>query len=159
MKARTAIDGRPLLAGVRKPEVVLPTATEDENGAGKVQLGAAAVYFDASSRFFQWGGLTIYRTDVAGDSDRDSIKIFAAQPFYFFQLGEGLYLRGAPIWGWLYDESRRRKFLAERKGLEKVVKKGDTLAQIDDADSCQWHGVPSSSSARATSTSTFAQRF
>jgi len=36
------------------PQFVVPTASEDETGAGKYQLGGAAVYFDAASPFFQW---------------------------------------------------------------------------------------------------------
>ncbi len=39
------------------PSVNLPTATEDETGTGKYELGFATVYFDATSPQFQWGGL------------------------------------------------------------------------------------------------------
>jgi hypothetical protein len=80
------------------PQIALPTASEDATGTGKYQLGAAAVYFDATSARFQWGGLVTYRTDVAGDEDRDDTSLLAVQPFYFLQLGNGNYLRGAPIW-------------------------------------------------------------
>jgi hypothetical protein len=80
------------------PQIVLPTAGKDATGTGKYQLGAAAVYFDASSARFQWGGLVTYRTDVAGDDDREDTSLLAVQPFYFLQLGNGNYLRGAPIW-------------------------------------------------------------
>jgi hypothetical protein len=36
-------------------------------------------------------------------------------------------MKGKPIWGWLYDESRRRKFLVEADAdkLEKAMKKDD----------------------------------
>jgi hypothetical protein len=67
-------------------------------GAGKTQAGVAAVYFDATSQFLQWGGLLTYRTDIAGSGSRPDTSVLAAQPFYFFQLGKGKYLRGAPIW-------------------------------------------------------------
>ena len=80
------------------PQFVLPTASRDATGAGKWQAGAAAVYFDATSKLFQWGGLVTYRTDFAGDDDRADTSVLAAQPFYFLQLGGGNYLRGAPIW-------------------------------------------------------------
>jgi hypothetical protein len=36
-------------------------------------------------------------------------------------------MQGRPIWGWIYDESRRRKFLAEGddKEIQRVLKPGD----------------------------------
>ena len=80
------------------PQLVFDTASEDETGSGKTQAGVAAVYFDATSSFIQWGGLLTYRTDIAGSSSRADTSVLAAQPFYFFQLGKGRYLRGAPIW-------------------------------------------------------------
>jgi hypothetical protein len=80
------------------PQLVFDTASETATGSGKTQAGVAAVYFDASSRFFQWGGLLTYRTDIAGSSSRPDTSVLAAQPFYFFQLGKGNYIRGAPIW-------------------------------------------------------------
>jgi hypothetical protein len=80
------------------PQIVFDTASKDVTGTGKTQAGLAAVYFDATSSFFQWGGLLTYRTDIAGSSSRPDTSVFAAQPFYFFQLGKGKYLRGAPIW-------------------------------------------------------------
>lgn len=80
------------------PQLVLDTATEDATGTGKTQLGVAAVYFDATSAAFQWGGLVTYSTDIAGSSSRPDTSVLAAQPFYFFQLGKGRYLRGAPLW-------------------------------------------------------------
>jgi hypothetical protein len=80
------------------PQLVFDTASEDATGSGKTQAGLAAVYFDGTSQFFQWGGLLTYRTDIAGSSSRPDTSVFAAQPFYFFQLGNGNYIRGAPIW-------------------------------------------------------------
>lgn len=80
------------------PQLVFDTASETATGAGKTQAGVAAVYFDATSQFLQWGGLLTYRTDIAGSGSRPDTSVLAAQPFYFFQLGKGKYLRGAPIW-------------------------------------------------------------
>ena len=80
------------------PQLTLDTATEDATGTGKTQAGLAAVYFDGSSPLFQWGGLVTWQTDIAGDSDREDTSLLAVQPFYFFQLGNGWYFRGAPIW-------------------------------------------------------------
>jgi hypothetical protein len=80
------------------PQLVFDTASEDATGTGKTQVGVAAVYFDATSAAFQWGGLVTYSTDIAGSSSRPDTSVLAAQPFYFFQLGKGRYLRGAPLW-------------------------------------------------------------
>lgn len=79
------------------PQITVPTATEDETGTGKWQAGVAAVYFNAKSKRFQWGGLVTWQTDFAGDDDRPGTNLLALQPFYFVQLGKGLYVRGAPI--------------------------------------------------------------
>ena len=79
------------------PQITMPTASEDETGTGRWQAGLASVYFNASSKRFQWGGLLTWQTDVAGDDDRPGTSLLALQPFYFLQLGKGLYVRGAPI--------------------------------------------------------------
>jgi hypothetical protein len=79
------------------PQLTMPTATEDETGTGRWQAGAAMVYFNGKSQRFQWGGLVTWQTDFAGDDDRSGTNLLALQPFYFLQLGKGLYLRGAPI--------------------------------------------------------------
>lgn len=100
------------------PQLTLPTATDDATGTGKYQAGLAAVYFDASSASFQWGGLATWQKDFAGDSDRDDTSVLALQPFYFFQLGEGLYLRGAPIW--LYNLEQNTYNMPIGLGLGKV---------------------------------------
>ena len=79
------------------PQLTMPTASEDETGTGRWQGGLASVYFNASSQRFQWGGLVTWQTDFAGDDDRPGTNLLALQPFYFLQLGKGLYVRGAPI--------------------------------------------------------------
>ena len=107
------------------PQLVLDTATEDATGSGKYQAGVAAVYYDATSQFVQWGGLLTYRTDFAGDSDRADASVLALQPFYFFQLGNGNYLRGAPIW--VFDLENNRYHVPVGLGLGKVIKQGNTV--------------------------------
>ena len=90
--------GNPAVSFGIGPQLVFDTASEDATGSGKTQAGLAAVYFDARSAAFQWGGLVTYSTDIAGSSSRPDTSVLAAQPFYFFQLGKGRYLRGAPLW-------------------------------------------------------------
>ena len=90
--------GNPAVSFGIGPQLVFDTASEDATGSGKTQAGLAAVYFDARSAAFQWGGLVTYSTDIAGSDSRPDTSVLAAQPFYFFQLGKGRYLRGAPLW-------------------------------------------------------------
>ena len=79
------------------PQITAPTATEDPTGTGKWQAGLAVIYFNARSSAVQWGGLVTWQTDFAGDSDRPGTNVLAVQPFYFVQLGKGLYVRSSAI--------------------------------------------------------------
>ncbi|MEN8790139.1 MAG: hypothetical protein ABF293_07160, partial [Flavobacteriaceae bacterium] len=79
------------------PSASFNTASDDALGTGKNTLGLAAVLFAAPNPQIQVGGLVIWRTDVGGDSSRAGVNLLALQPFYFWQLGKGLYFRGAPI--------------------------------------------------------------
>ena len=79
------------------PLVVAPTASEDETGSGKWQGGFSAIYFNSKSSTLQWGGLVTWQTDFAGDDDRPGTNVLAVQPFYFVQLGKGLYVRGSAV--------------------------------------------------------------
>ncbi len=107
------------------PQLSLDTATEDATGAGKYQAGFAAVYFDGSSATFQWGGLLTWQTDFAGDDDRADTSTLALQPFYFFQLGKGLYLRGAPLW--VFNLETNDYHVPIGLGVGKVMKSGNTV--------------------------------
>lgn len=107
------------------PQIAFPTATEDATGSGKYQAGLAAVYFDGTSKRFQWGGLLTYRTDFAGDSDRADTSLLAAQPFYFWQLGNGNYIRGAPIWVFNLEENTYHVPMG--LGIGKVVPMGNAV--------------------------------
>lgn len=79
------------------PQIVAPTASEDETGTGKWQAGVAAIYFNATSPTLQWGGLVTWQTDFAGDSDRADTSLLALQPFLIVQMGKGWYLRSTGI--------------------------------------------------------------
>ena len=105
----------PLLAG--------PTATDDAIGADVWQAGAAAVYFDASSKVVQWGGLVTYQTDFAGDGDDTSLAVL--QPFLMIQIGKGTYLRSAALW--VFDLENSTYNVPVGFGIGKVVKSGNTV--------------------------------
>jgi hypothetical protein len=105
----------PLLAG--------PTATDDALGADVWQAGAAAVYFDASSKVIQWGGLVTFQTDFAGDGDDSSLAVL--QPFLMIQIGKGTYLRSAALW--VFDLENSSHNVPIGFGIGKVVKSDNTV--------------------------------
>lgn len=120
--------GNPAVSVGAGPLLVAPTASKDETGTGQWQLGAAAVLFNANSPKFQWGGLLTYSTDFAGDGDRDDVSLFAAQPFAFYQLKNGWYLRGAPIWVYNFENDNYNMPLGV--GLGKVWVRGKTVFNL-----------------------------
>lgn len=78
------------------PYFVFPTASKDETGAGKWQVGAAATVIHPAT----WGivgALLTYQHDYAGDEDRPTQNITTFQPFLIFNLPTGFYLRSTGI--------------------------------------------------------------
>ncbi|WP_417357547.1 hypothetical protein [Flavobacterium sp.] len=110
------------------PMLSAPTASKDPLGTGKWQGGFAFVAFIAKSPIFQFGGLITWQASFAGDDDRPATNIAAIQPFYFWQLGKGTYLRGAPIWG--FDIKNDAYSIPLALGIGKVVKVGDTMFNL-----------------------------
>ncbi|KAF2508780.1 hypothetical protein EYY60_16155 [Flavobacterium zhairuonense] len=110
------------------PMVTAPTASHDEIGSGKWQGGFAFVAFIAKSPVFQFGGLVTWQASFAGDGDREDTSVGAIQPFYFFQLGKGTYLRGAPIWA--FDFKKNAYSVPLGLGIGKVIKLGGTMVNI-----------------------------
>lgn len=117
--------GNPGLAVGAGPLLVAPTATEDETGSGKWQGGLATVLFNGTNPKFQWGGLLTYQTDFAGDDERADTSLMVAQPFYFWQLGKGLYVRGAPLW--VFNLETNTYHIPIGLGLGKVMPMGRTV--------------------------------
>jgi len=117
--------GNPGLAVGAGPLLVAPTATEDATGSGKWQGGLAGVLFNGTNPTFQWGGLLTYQTDFAGDDERADTSLMVAQPFYFWQLGKGLYVRGAPLW--VFNLERNTYHIPIGLGLGKVMPMGRTV--------------------------------
>lgn len=110
------------------PMVTTPSATTQALGAGKWQGGFALVAFIAKSPIFQFGGLITWQASFAGQSDRTSTNLAALQPFYFWQLGKGTYLRGAPIWA--FDFKNEAYSVPLALGIGKVVKLGGTVFNL-----------------------------
>ncbi len=110
------------------PNLTMPTATKDALGTGKWQGGFAFVAFIAKSPVFQFGGLITWQASFAGNDDRSPTSVAAIQPFYFWQLGKGTYLRGAPIW--VFDLKNDSFAVPLALGIGKVVKVGNTVFNL-----------------------------
>ena len=107
------------------PSASFNTASNDALGTGKNTLGVAAVVFAMPSPQFQIGGLVIWRTDIGGDSNRADVNLLAIQPFYFWQLGGGLYFRGAAVMP--FDLENGNYHVPLGLGVGKVVKINGTV--------------------------------
>lgn len=112
--------GNPALSFGIGPQITLPTATDDNLGSEKWSLGFANVLFNASSPTFQYGYLLTWQASVAGDDDRADVNVAAFQPFGFYQLGQGWYLRSAGVW--TYDFETDNYAIPVGFGVGKVTK-------------------------------------
>lgn len=110
------------------PQVVAPTATDDRVGSEQWQLGLANVYFNAESPVIQYGYLLTWRTGVGDTNDRERANLGAFQPFVFYQLGNGYYTGGAPVWSYNFANGNYAVPLGIRLG--KVAKRGNTVFNL-----------------------------
>ncbi len=117
--------GNPAVSFAIGPQVVAPTATDSRLGNDQWQLGLANVYFNAESPVFQYGYLLTWRGGVGDTNGRDRVNLGAFQPFAFYQLGNGYYTGGAPIWTYNFANDNYSVPLGLRFG--KVTKRGDTV--------------------------------
>jgi len=117
--------GNPAISFGVGPQLTAPTATKDAVGSEKWSAGIVNVLFNGSSPKFQWGYLLSWQGSFAGSSQREDVNTAAFQPFMFYQLGGGLYLRAAPIW--VYNLENDSYSVPVGVGLGKVMKKGKTV--------------------------------
>ena len=101
------------------PQITVPTATAHETGTGKWQGGLAAIYFDATSPAVQWGGLVTWQASFAGPSSRPGTNVLAVQPFFFVQMGKGVYARSTAVMG--FDLKNGTYAVPVGLGIGKVV--------------------------------------
>jgi hypothetical protein len=85
--------GNPSLAFGIGPQVTMPTATEGELGSEKWSAGFVNTLFNFASPKFQYGYLLSWQVSFAGEKNREDVNVAAFQPFLFYQLGGGTYLR------------------------------------------------------------------
>jgi hypothetical protein len=97
--------GNPALAFGFGPQITAPTATDDALGSGKWSLGLVNTLFNASSRMLQYGYLLSWQASVAGADDRADVNLGAFQPFVFYQLGGGTYLRSTAVMAYDFEHS------------------------------------------------------
>lgn len=110
------------------PLLVAPTAQHQALGSGKWQGGLAAVAYIIPSKIFQYGALVTWQASFAGDQNRDKTSLMAIQPIYFWQMGGGTYLRGAPIWN--FDFTKDSYAVPVGMGVGKVVPFGNTVVNM-----------------------------
>lgn len=110
------------------PQLVAPTASRDELGAGKWQAGLAAVAFAVPSPKLQYGALVTWQASFAGDEDRRDTSVLATQVFGMWQLGGGTYLRSAPLW--VFDLRTGYYNVPFGFGIGKVTKVDKTVFNI-----------------------------
>jgi hypothetical protein len=120
--------GNPAVSFGFGPQITMPTATNDALGSDKWSAGFANVLFNASSAKFQYGYLLTWQASFAGDDDRSDVNMGAFQPFAFYQLGQGTYLRAAPIWQYNFENDDYNVPLGI--GIGQVIKKDKTVYNI-----------------------------
>ena len=122
------------------PQVTAPTAPDDALGSGKWSAGFANVLFNARSKKFQYGYLLTWQASFAGDDDRNNVNIGAFQPFAFYQLGKGAYLRSAPIWAYNFENDAYS--VPVGLGIGQVIPRGKTVFNlfVEPQYSVAWRG-------------------
>ena len=87
------------------PLLVMDTASKDETGAGKWQIGAAGILITQHA----WGilgALITYQHDFAGDEDRATQNLATLQPLIIYNLPGGVYLRSTGVWNLDWETGR-----------------------------------------------------
>lgn len=109
------------------PQLTVPTG-KDAVGSEKWSAGFANVLFNAKSHVFQYGYLLTWQASFAGNDGREDINVGAFQPFLFYQLGKGAYLRSAPIWAYNFQNDTYSVPLGF--GIGQVIPDGKTVYNL-----------------------------
>ncbi|MCO7515153.1 hypothetical protein NJF44_07205 [Pseudomonas guariconensis] len=117
--------GNPAVSFGVGPQVTAPTAGKDELGSERWSGGLVNVLFNASSPVFQYGYLLSWQHSFAGNDNREDVNAAAFQPFAFYQLGKGTYLRSTPIWSYNFENDAYSVPLGI--GIGQVIKKDKTV--------------------------------
>ena len=120
--------GNPGLSVGLGPQLTMPTATKDELGTEQWSAGFAHVLFNAGSPKYQYGYLLTWQASFAGEDERADVNLGSFQPFFFYQLGKGLYLRCAPVW--VYDFETDGYTVPLSLGIGQVIPRGKTVYNL-----------------------------
>ena len=104
------------------PQLTLPTASDQALGTGKWQAGLAAVAI-APQTWGLLGGLVTWQHSFAGESDRPTQNNLTVQPFFIYNLPQGVYLRSTAIWN--FDLARSNYAIPIGAGVGKVFAQSD----------------------------------
>ena len=85
------------------PQVTLPTATESALGSEQWSAGFVNTMFYYGWKRFQVGYLLSWQASFAGDDEHADVNLGTFQPFLFYQLGEGWYLRSIGVMAYNFD--------------------------------------------------------
>ena len=97
--------GNPALSVGIGPQITAPTASKDALGSEKWSAGLVHTLFNASSPRIQYGYLLSWQASFSGSDDRDDVNLGAFQPFVFYQLGKGTYLRSTAVMAYDFEHS------------------------------------------------------
>lgn len=97
--------GNPAVSFGIGPQITAPTASKDELGSEKWSAGLVNTLFNFSSRTFQYGYLLSWQGSFAGADNRADVNLGAFQPFLFYQLGGGTYLRSTGVMAYNFENS------------------------------------------------------
>lgn len=97
--------GNPALSVGIGPQITAPTASKDALGSEQWSAGFVHTLFNASSPKIQYGYLLSWQASFTGADDRDDVNLGAFQPFVFYQLGGGTYLRSTAVMAYDFEHS------------------------------------------------------
>lgn len=120
--------GNPSVSFGVGPQVTAPTAGKDELGSEQWSGGLVNVLFNASSPVFQYGYLLSWQHSFGGNESREDVSVAAFQPFAFYQLGHGTYLRSTPIW--TYDFEGDTYGVPLGIGIGQVIKRKNMVYNV-----------------------------
>ncbi|MDW5315431.1 hypothetical protein [Rhizobium sp. PL01] len=123
------------------PLIVIPTATSDELGSGKWQIGGAGVVV-APQSWGLLGGLATYQTSFAGSDLRDDVNLLTVQPIINVNLKDGFYLRSSATMNFNLESGA--SYIPVGLGLGKVLQldKGVTMNAFIEPQYTVWHDGP-----------------
>ncbi len=97
--------GNPALSVGIGPQITAPTASKDALGSEQWSAGLVHTLFNASSPKIQYGYLLSWQASFTGADDRNDVNLGAFQPFVFYQLGGGTYLRSTAVMAYDFEHS------------------------------------------------------